>query len=64
MNTTKSQDNQKVATLPEKNPKKLKQPESIFSGDIHKVIDKQIVPTRAPNEVERDISPGTPTKPL
>ena len=57
MNTTKSQDNQRVVISPEEDPKKLKQPESIFSGDIHKVIDKQIVPTRAPSEVERDISP-------
>ncbi len=57
-------DNQKLTISPEEDPRKLKYPESIFSGDSHKVIDKQIVPTRAPSELERDISPGTPTKPL
>ncbi|MBX9599318.1 MAG: hypothetical protein K2X04_12185 [Burkholderiales bacterium] len=64
MNTTKSPDNQKLAILPEEDPKKLKQSEEVLPGDIHKLIDKQIVPTRAPSGVERDISPGIPSKPL
>ena len=62
MNTTKLPDSQKTVISPENHPEKLKQPESGAPGDIHKVVDGQVVPTRAPSGVEQDISPGNPTK--
>lgn len=62
MNKTKSQDTQKVDVSLEDHPNKLKDDDNILPSDIHKVIDGQIVPTRAPSEVGRDISPGSPSK--
>ena len=62
MNKTKSLDNQKEDVSREDRPNKLKDEDKILPGDIHKVVDGQIVPTRAPSEVERDISPGSPSK--
>ncbi len=53
---------QKKGSQPEAKPKTHKQPEKILPVDIHKVVDGQVVPTRAPSEVERDISPGIPTQ--
>lgn len=64
MNTNKSQDNRKTVISSKDHPKKPEQSKNGVSGDIHKVIDGQVVPTRAPSEVERDISPGTPTRSL
>lgn len=55
---TRKKDQPLPENVKKRNDKKQKKP----SDDIHTVVDRKVVPTRAPSQVEQDIPPGITTQ--
>lgn len=51
-----------ITQSPEDTSEAIDKSKAKSPSDIHKVSENQIVPTRAPSEVEQDIQPGTSTQ--
>lgn len=54
--------NKKNDPLSEKEDKQPDENQKNAPGDIHKVVDGKVVPTRAPSQIEEDIPPGITTR--
>lgn len=62
MKSTNFISSKQTETIPPKNTPQSTENKKAEPGDIHKVVDGKVVPTRAPSQIEQDVPPGVTTK--